>query len=103
ISVQQWCGIFLVFLGIVVLYMPWKENHRVRNFVRRFAEEPGTKYMCIAALMWALVTVFDRVALRYTTVPINGMIHFSFASLFLWGWIFWHGGFLRENLPAKNH
>lgn len=99
--IQQWLGIFLVVLGILWLYLPEKSAFNFMSIWHNFSQEKGAKFMCIVAICWTISPIFDRVALRYTTVPTHALIHFSLISVLLWGWIFLRGGLKKHPFPKK--
>lgn len=96
---RQWAGILLVVLGILFLYAPEKRLFDLLRVWKNLAAEKGAKYMGGVALFWTIAPVLDRIALRYTTVALDGAIHFTIGAALLWLWIILHGSF---RMPEKS-
>jgi uncharacterized membrane protein len=101
---QQWAGISLVVVGVLWLYVPADKGSifGFSSIVQNFVQEKGAKYMCLVALFWTLAPTFERVALRYASIPLHGFIHFSCAALVLWLWLFFKGNLSKAALPEKS-
>lgn len=98
LALQQWTGIACVVSGILCLYAPGGNILRLREIAVNLRQEAGARFMALTAIFWTLAPVLDRVALRYTTVALDGAIHFTAGALMLWLWI----GIRRQfSLPPK--
>jgi len=103
LQLAQWGGIALVVFGILWLYVPDGSTFDFAAIAKNFFAEKGAKFMCIVAGCWTFSPIFERVALRYTSLPTHGLIHFALASVLIWLWISMRGGLKENPLPKKQH
>lgn len=99
LSLQQWGGIACVVSGILLLYAPGGNVLRLREIIANLRQEAGARTMALTALFWTIAPVLDRVALRHTTVALDGAIHFTAGACMLWLWIYSR----RKFEPPQKH
>jgi drug/metabolite transporter (DMT)-like permease len=85
-SLQQLGGIVLIVLGLVWLYMPPEGGFALLRSFRRFAREPGARFMLAAALAWSFAAPIDKLGIQASSPSVHALFQLSGMafSLFLY-------------------
>jgi drug/metabolite transporter (DMT)-like permease len=70
----QALGIAWVVLGAFLLNLAKEDLTHPSRFLRGLTRERGSLLMLMAALMWALSSIFDKRALAYAAAPVHALV-----------------------------
>ena len=70
----QWAGIVLVVVGALTLTLGRKDLRSAVHVLTASVREPGSRSMLLAALAWALGSIFDKRALQHAALPVHGLV-----------------------------
>jgi drug/metabolite transporter (DMT)-like permease len=96
-SLTQWAGILLVVLGALVINSDLGES-----WWRSFGHEKGAPYMIAVAVLWALSTALDKLALPHASPATHAFLLSGGSALILVTWMLSQGkqGELQHALAA---
>lgn len=85
-SLQQAAGILLIVAGLLWLYAPPEGGFALVKSLRRFAHEPGARFMMGAALLWSLAAPIDKLGIQASSASVHALFQLSgmAVALFLW-------------------
>ena len=81
-SGQQSVGIALSVLGLLTLYLP-AENPNPVTVIKRFATDPGARYMLGVTLLWSATAPLDKASMALSSPETHGLIQVSLISAVL--------------------
>lgn len=90
-STSQWVGILLAVLGVLWLYAPVEKPWAVFSFWPSFVRERGAPSMAMAALMWAMGSPMDRLALRHADPAFHALFVFTGFAIVMGAWLMSRG------------
>jgi drug/metabolite transporter (DMT)-like permease len=101
-SSLQWCGIVLAVIGVFWLYAPVERPWDIFSFWPRFVQERGAMSMTLAAMMWAVSSPMDKLALRQADPQFHALFVFTGFVIALFIWLALHGE-MPDRPIAREH
>ena len=97
----QWLGILLSVLGIFWLYVPAAKPWNIFSFWPSFIKERGALSMTIAALLWAVGSPIDQLALRHADPQFHALFVYTGFVTLLFIWVLSHKKLYQEPLDLR--
>lgn len=101
-TLSQWIGIILSVIGVFWLYAPVERPWAVFAFWPAFVQERGALSMTLAALLWAMSSPMDRLALRYADPQFHALFVFTGFAIALFIWLALHGEMPDRPIERKH-
>jgi drug/metabolite transporter (DMT)-like permease len=80
---RQQFGIVLVVAGAFMVNLRGDEGLSARSVLRAMLHERGSLMMIGVALLWSLTAALDKLAMRYASAPVHGVVQTAGVALWL--------------------
>tara|TARA_X000000950_G_C13772694_1_gene601670 strand:+ start:90 stop:959 length:870 start_codon:yes stop_codon:yes gene_type:complete len=74
ITFTQYCGIFLIIFGTMILYSSSLKLSEIFFSINNIFKNKGARYMISVSLIWSVTPIIDKICFKYASFNIHGLI-----------------------------
>ena len=99
LTAKQVSGAALIFMGLVILFIPSGAATLGDGRRRSFGREPGLPLMLGTAVCWSVTPILDKLSVDASSVPVHGLLQTVALTVVATLWILARGGTNAVKLP----